>query len=560
MRTPSTQPTRRRGLALLLVAAMLLAACSGGSSSSDGGSSTDESYSGAEKDQMSDQGDPVTGGEIVVGLEAETNSLLPGVGSFAESGINIAFTIFDPLMMRNADGEVRPYLAESMEPNEDLSAWTLTLRDGVEFHDGTPLDADALKEIFDDFLTIDTANTAAALAIVDEMTVDDELTVTYHLTEPNAAFPDMLTLSAGWPFSPTAAKKAGEDAGAKPMGTGPFKLESRQRDHETVVVRNEAYWQEGLPYLDKVTFRPIPDEGTRRDSLSANTIQAAISLRQGEILKYRELDGVDNYEALSNASGGNIINTSRAPFDDLRVRKAVVQALEQEQILDVLGGAGITPPASQLFSPESPFFSEAAKDALLPFDPDEAEALLQEYVDDPDRSDGKAPGTKVKINYDCPPDPSLNELAQLYQALWQDVGFEVSLRQVEQATHVSEALARNYDVKCFRFGSSEDPWVVLKNAFLPGPQNFTEFTSPEIEEQLEILRTTDDIDDRKAAVEKISIIVNENAVLTQSGSTLTDIAVRDSVKNVGGARFPDGEDGPGLENAVTFWGFTWLAD
>src|SRR5699024_3458115 len=208
----------------------------------------------------------------------------------------------------------------SMEPNDDLSAWTLTLRPGITFHDGTDLDAEALKAIFDDYLTAETANTAATLEEVDEVTVDDDLTITYHLSEPNAAFPDLLTVGPGLPFSPTAADEAGEDAGVKPQGTGPFKIESWQRDHELVVVRNDDYWQEGLPYLDQITFRPIPDEGTRRDSLAADTIQAAISLRQGEIVEYRELDGVDNHEALSNASGGNIINTTRPPFDDLRVR------------------------------------------------------------------------------------------------------------------------------------------------------------------------------------------------------------------------------------------------
>jgi len=563
MRTPLPVPSRRsrrvrRGATLALAVTLLAASCSGGSDKK--GSSANGSYSGAESDQISEQGDPVTGGSIVVALEAETNSLLPGTGSFAESGWNVGLAIFDPLMVRDAEGELKPYLAESMTPSDDLSEWTLKLREGVTFHDGTALDAEAIKTIFDDFLTAETANTAASLAEVEEVTVDDPLTVTYHLAGPNSAFPGLLTSAAGWPFSPTAAKAAGEDAGAKPVGTGPFKLDSWQRDHELVVSRNDDYWQDGLPYLDKITFRPIPDEDTRRDSLQAGTVQAAITLRQSAVAQYREMDGVDNYEALSNASGGNIINTTRPPFDDLRVRKALVHAIDQDELIDVLGGAGITPPSSQLFSPEDPFYSEKVKAAYPGFDADAATALLDEYVNDPERSDGKAPGTKITVHYDCPPDPSLNELSQLYQAQWQGVGFEVELRQVEQSTHVSEALAKNYDVKCFRFGSSLDPWQVLDDAFTEGPLNFTGLQSPTIEEQLEIMKGTTDVAKRKAAAEVIGVEVNENAPLTYSGSTLTDIAVKDSVKNVAGMTFPNGDPGPGLTNAITFWGFAWLAE
>src|SRR5699024_10898531 len=115
-------------LALTLAAALILAACSGGTKDEDSA----DSFEGAEEQEDEDLGDPVDGGEIVVGLEAETNSLLPGESAFAESGLNMAFAIYDPLMMRTPDGEVEPYLAESMEPNDDLSAWTLTLRDGIE--------------------------------------------------------------------------------------------------------------------------------------------------------------------------------------------------------------------------------------------------------------------------------------------------------------------------------------------------------------------------------------------------------------------------------------------
>src|SRR5690606_2326016 len=121
-------------LCAVLAFALVAAAC-GSDDSGEAGEPT-----GATSD-MSEKGDPVHGGSITVGLEAETNSWLPGSGNFGNPGVTVAYAIYDPLMKRSADGEVRPYLAESLEPNGDLTEWTLTLREGIEFHDGTPLDA-----------------------------------------------------------------------------------------------------------------------------------------------------------------------------------------------------------------------------------------------------------------------------------------------------------------------------------------------------------------------------------------------------------------------------------
>ena len=104
---------------------------------------------------------------------------------------------------------------------------------------------------------------------------------------------------------------------------------------------------------------------------------------------------------------------------------------------EVLGGTGLVPPSSQPFGQDDPYFSEAVDEAWQDADPETARELLEEYVNDPNRSDGKAPGEPVSFRYDCPPDPTLNELSQLYQAFWQAIGAEVELRQVEQATHVS---------------------------------------------------------------------------------------------------------------------------
>lgn len=553
---PIRRPRARMRLLWAFVALGLVAAgCGGGDDEASSGEAT-----GAESD-ISEQGDPVTGGSITVGLEAETNGWLPGTANFANSGITVALAIYDPLMRRDVDGVVRPYLAESMEPNADLSEWTMKLRPGITFHDGTPLDSQAIKTVFDDYLRAPGSNLAGELDEVAEMVVVDDLTVTYKLVGPNSAFPDALTLAAGYPFSPTAAAAAGENAGSQPVGTGPFVFDSWERDSNLVVTKNPDYWQEGLPYLDEITFRPIPDEDTRISSLTSGDIDVLQSLRQSAVTKVRELEGVDSYEQLGNSTGVNIFNTTSPPLDDIRVRRALALAIEQDDIIEVVGGAGIVPPSSQMFGEDDAYFSTAVDEAWEDNDLEEAQASLQEYVDDPERSDGKPVGEPVSFRYDCPPDPSLNEVSQLYQAFWQAIGAEVELRQVEQATHVNEALSGDFQAKCFRIGLDRDPYSPLSNAWTEGsPTNFTRFSDPAIDDALVALRESTEIDERKGLVEEISTIVNENFPVTYSGSTLALIGADDAVKNLDGWVFPDGTEGTGVPGATVMWAFVWTTE
>jgi peptide/nickel transport system substrate-binding protein len=543
-----------RLLALLAAFALVAAACGG---DDDGGGTADPGTGGGDDDR-SDQGEPVEGGSITVGIEAETNSWLPGSANFSNPGINVALSIYDPLLRRDENGEHQPYLAESFEHNDELTEWTVTLREGVEFHDGTPLNADAVKTVFDDYINAEGSNLAGQVEDVDSVDVVDELTVVYRLNQPNAAFADVLAGAVGWVFSPTAAEAAGDDAGSRPVGTGPFVFGEWQRDSRLTVTKNPNYWQEGLPYLDEIVFRPIPDEDTRISSLSSGDIDVLQSLRQSAIRQVQDISGVDDYEHIGNNSGSSIFNTSKPPFDDLRVRQAIAYALNQDELIEVLGGTGLTPPHSQYFSPDSPWYSEEVADVWPTNDQERARELVDEYVNDPGRSDGKPAGQPISFQYDCPPDPSLIELAQVYQAQWGAVGIEVNLNQVEQATHVSQAIAGDYDAKCWRVGSQDDPYRVFRDAFGEGsPLNFTRFTHPDIEEALEVLRTTTDLEPRKDAVEQIGLVLAENAPNTFTAGTLTTLAARENVKGLDSWTFPDGTTGEGVISGTTMWGFVW---
>jgi peptide/nickel transport system substrate-binding protein len=242
------------------------------------------------------------------------------------------------------------------------------------------------------------------------------------------------------------------------------------------------------------------------------------------------------------------------------VRQALAYGIDQPALIDVIGGTGLTPVATQYFSPDSPFYSEKVAETYPTYDAEKAQELYDEYINDPSRSDGQPVGTDLSFTYNCPPDPTLNELSQLYQSFWSQLGMDVKLNTVEQAAHIQNAIAKDYDVQCFRVGTESDPYVTLKNAFTEGPLNFTGYTSAVIDEGLDTLRTTTDIEERKAAVEAIGMDIAENVTNVYTGYTLTDLAVRDTVKNVDGWTFPDGTAGNGVPGATAMWGFVWTTE
>ena len=188
-------------------------------------------------------------------------------------------------------------------------------------------------------------------------------------------------------------------------------------------MRNENYWNsdaEGnqLPYLDSIAFRPIPDEGTRLDAVLSGTVDAMQSLRQGTIRDARADGSLSLFEFQGNNVGGGMFNVLKAPFDDVRVRKGLTHLNSQPNVIEALGGTGISLPGSQWFSPDSVWYSEKVAAAWPKFDFEGGVALVSEYVNDPERSDGKAVGEKIDVELSCPPDPTLIAAMQVIEQVW----------------------------------------------------------------------------------------------------------------------------------------------
>lgn len=570
--------TRGARVAAMAVTLALVAACGGNGGDSQGSPPDAPQATGVREAPPAESSKPVPGGTMTVGLEAETNSWLPSETRPGSAGLTVWTAIYDPLVVRTLDGSIEPYLAESVTPNENFTRWTLALRDGVSFHDGTPLNADAMKRMFDDYLVAEGSVAAGFFAGV-QMEVTGSLTVDYVLAEPNATFLDNLLGLGGYPFSPTAADAAGADAGSRPVGTGPFTFESWVRDGELRVVRNEQYWRTDadgtpLPYLDEIIFRPIPDGATRLDSLRSGDVDLIQTLDTALVRSARDLvdtEGFKSYEWLGNSSGGILFNTLGPPFDDVRVRLAIAHATDADQVLEVQGGAGITPVRTQFFSEDSPWYSDAAAAAWPTYDVERATELSDAYVNDPDRSDGKGVGERISFTYSCVSTPEQRELGQLLQALWQQTGFQVELDFVEQSALIAKAagtdnqppLRGDFDAQCWRLGGNQDPYPLWAAEYGPidaEVRNTTDFTHPKITAAVDSLRSEDDVNARKQLVEEISLLLAEQVPNIWLGGTAAAIVADASVRGVQDATSPDGTSMDSTTSAIVWTPFLWIEE
>jgi peptide/nickel transport system substrate-binding protein len=498
----------------------------------------------------------VYGGTVTIGLESEATGLRPWEDSCSSPCYHMMRAIYDPLMEQIADGGYGPFLAESLTSNEDFTVWTMTLRPDVTFHNGTPLTAQTIADMFPLQQAGAAGSSVIAAANLTAVTALDELTVEYSLSKPTVAFPATLAgAPVGFPFDPAAAAADSAGYSTNPIGTGPFVMASRDIDNETIVERNPDYWYTDvdgnqLPFLDSVSFRPIPDEGTRLDALISGTTNAAQSLRQGTIRDAREASGIELIEFQGNSTGGGMYNTAVPPYDDVRVRSGLSRMNDQERVIEALGGTGISLPTTQFFSADSVWWTQAAADAYQSFDFEGGKALLQEYVDDPARSDGKAPGEKIDVELSCPPDPTLIAAMQVIEQVW--TGSElvnVTLTQFDQATHINNAVSDTHKAHCWRWGGEGDPSASVNPFVAPAVDsvaNFTNFDDPEMLAWSVEASSTDDFELRKELYGNIMTRINEQALTWYSGGTAVMIAHAPGIEGFNTWTLPDGTLGTGI--------------
>lgn len=288
--------------------------------------------------------------------------------------------IHNGLVTLDKDLNVAPDVAKSWEGNPEGTIYTFSLHQGLKFHDGTDVDAEAVKWNFDRVLDPKTKSGLRGMyADIERVEAVDKHTVRFVLQEPNYLFPLILAgyRSGFLLLSPTAFKTIGEkDYRDKPVGSGPFKFLERVPNDQVTLVRNEHYFKKGLPYLDKVIFKVLTDPMTQVSAIRAGEVDLLNSVSH-ELVRILEKD--KNITVLTGPETTpmvGMINVSIPPFDDLRVRKAVgCYGTDRVEIVQK-ALLGLATPVVGMAAPGVKDYVDLRP--LCPYDPEKARALLQE--------------------------------------------------------------------------------------------------------------------------------------------------------------------------------------
>jgi peptide/nickel transport system substrate-binding protein len=261
--------------------------------------------------------------------------------SFSTEALYMA-NIYEPLMWINPDGSFKPALAESWETSEDGLTWTFHLRDGVKFHDGEALTADAVVKSIQ--RTIDLGTGAAWIWwMVDKMQAVDEKTVEITLTTPYPLDRVAASTYAAWIISPAAvAQDSAWFEEAREAGTGPWMLESYKPDEEIVLTRFEDYWGGwDDSQFDKVVISIVPEQVVQAQMLEGGEVDLALSLPVENLESFRANSNFTVYEDATLFNYVGFMNTKKPPLDDKLVRQAIAYAIPYDDVVEVgTGGLG----------------------------------------------------------------------------------------------------------------------------------------------------------------------------------------------------------------------------
>jgi len=519
---------------------------------------------------------PLYGGEVSIGVEAEATGLRPWEDACSSPCQLFMMAVHDRLMEQITTGDYSPQMAESLTSNGDYTVWTMVLRPGITFSNGDALTAQTIADMFPIQQTGAVSAGAVGRSGLVSVEAVGDLTVEYTLSATNVAFDGELALQTlGMVFHPGLAASDPDGYTLNPIGTGAFILETRDIDNETVFVRNPNYWMsvngKQLPYLDRLIIRPIPDETSRLAALTSGTVDGMQTLRQATIRDARLADVV-MHEFQGNNSGGGHFNVAVPPYDDVRVRRGLTLANNQDAVIEALGGSGISDPGTQFFSPDSPWYSQAVADAWPHFDFEAGKALLQEYVDDPTRSDGKAVGEKIDVELGCVGgEATLIAAMAVLEQLWTGTGLaNVEVVMVaDQPTHINVALGvgnafvGEHGAHCWRFGDQQDPSVALGSAYgdpVTNPLNFSNYDNPEARAILAEAKTVADFESRRALYEQVGMIGATEVPMWFSGHTATALAFEEGIVGLDDWVLPDGTLGIGHPSAIPRTYQMWRTD
>lgn len=445
----------------------------------------------------------------------------------------------DKLFDINERLELVPQLATGYRWENDRTL-VLTLRDGVHFHDGTTMDAEAVRFSLMRHLSMQGSFRRSELTGMEAVEVVDPRTVRIRLREPSAPFLSILSDRAGMILSPRAAEAAGRDFGLRPVCAGPYRFVERVAQDRIVVERFPEYWDAARVTIGRVVYRPIPDNTVRLANVQSRAVEFAERMEPDDIARIRtdrNLRVVTVAELGWQSIQFNIGNGPRAQTplgQDRRVREAFELALDRTAINQVVY-EGAYVPTVQPVPPASPFHVRGLQPPAR--DLARARALLRE-------AGVTAP---LPVEMTVPNNPDLRQVAEVMQAMLREGGFELRINTMEFASSLQAATRGEFQAYLVGWSGRVDP-DGNTFSFLHGTagNNDGRYSSPEMDRLLERGRAEMDIERRKAIYEQIFrlnvqdrarlFLWHRNNIMVHSARLTGYVAVPDGLIRLQGMR------------------------
>lgn len=382
--------------------------------------------------------------------------------------------LYEGLVQIDRNGQVQPLLAESWEVSEDGLTYSFRLREGVTFHDGTSFEAADVKFAFERARAPDSTNAQKQIfAPIDAIETPDDHSVVITLARPSGNFLYYL----GWGDAVIVAPESAETNQTQPVGTGPFRFVEWVRGDRVELEAYPDYWNAEAVALDRVTFRFINDPQAQVAALRAGDVHAFPNLGAPEL--FEQFAGDSRFTAVAGNTEGEIVaglNNQRPPFDDVRVRQALMHGIDRSVLIE---GAysGFGQPIGSHFSPNHPAYVDTT--GVLPYDPERARALLAEA--------GHPNGFSMTMK--TPQMAYASRSSELIAALLADIGVQVEIRPTEFPAQWIEEVFRNkdYDMTIVAHTEPLDIEIYQRDGY------YFQYDNPEFKELIaEIAATTDE--------------------------------------------------------------------
>lgn len=435
---------------------------------------------------------PQKGGSLTFGIDTEESGFDPSTARWDEGGFLYGRAVMDPIAIVNAAGGVEPYLAQSITSNSDFTSFTITLRPGIVFHDGTPLDANALHLNIEKQATSVLTGPAFATNI-SGASVTGPLAVTITMKSSWAPFPYYLAQAqTGYVAAPAMLNNP--NGTSHPIGTGPFVFQDWVPNSHMTATKNPHYWRKGLPYLNSITYKPIIDPNARTDALETGEVDIMHTNSPTSLQQFRGDKKWAYYDNSGQVVGQPtvqciMLNTSAAPFNNKTLRQAMAKCINQAQFSKVIN-KGIDAPMHGLFIPGSEYYTKTSYPA---YDPSGAAKLVKQVQ--------QQTGKQVTFSLNSTSNSDVLRAAQFLQQAFQQAGMKVNINIIAQSTLINDALAGTYQATLWRQFGAVDPdlnyvWWTTQLASGPLALNMARNSDPRIQASLVSGRTTNNKEDR----------------------------------------------------------------